>query len=87
MQIKENIKVLCHWLLWGESTVDQWFPSQMASNAENISLMTSSWKDTADESVMGIRKSITEIKVNPAAIDGLGSLLITQINFNLGMDK
>ena len=25
-QIKENIKVLRHWPLWGELTGDQWFP-------------------------------------------------------------
>ena len=24
--IKENIKALRHWLLWGESTGDQWIP-------------------------------------------------------------
>ena len=27
-QIKENIKALRHWPLWGESTGDWWFPSQ-----------------------------------------------------------
>ena len=25
-QIKENIKTPRHWLLWGESTDDQWIP-------------------------------------------------------------
>ena len=25
-QIKENIKALCHWPLWEESTSDQWIP-------------------------------------------------------------
>ena len=25
-QIKENIKALCHWPLWGEFTGDRWIP-------------------------------------------------------------
>ena len=29
MQIKENIKVLCHWSLWGNPPVTGGFPSQM----------------------------------------------------------
>ena len=33
--IKENIKALRHWPVWGESTG---FPSQRASNAENVSI-------------------------------------------------
>ena len=37
-QIKENIKAPRHWPLWGESTGHWWFPSQRASNAENISI-------------------------------------------------
>ena len=32
-QIKENIKVPRHWALWF-----RWFPSQRASNAENVSI-------------------------------------------------
>ena len=47
VQINENIKAPCHWLLWGESTDDRWIPSQRASNAENtwscFHLRTSSW--------------------------------------------
>ena len=35
-QIKENIKALGHWPLWGESTCG--FPSQRASNAEHVSI-------------------------------------------------
>ena len=37
-QIKENIKAPCHWPLWGESTGDHGFPSQKASNMENVSI-------------------------------------------------
>ena len=37
-QIKENIKALCHWSLWGETSG---FPSQRASNF--FHLMMSSW--------------------------------------------
>ena len=37
-QIKENINASRHWPLWGESTDDRWFPSQKASNAENVSI-------------------------------------------------
>ena len=36
--IKENTKAPRHWPLWGESTGDRWFPSQRASNAENVSI-------------------------------------------------
>ena len=32
-QIKENIKALCHWPLWGNSPVTSEFPLQRASNA------------------------------------------------------
>ena len=34
VQIEENIKAPRHWPLWGEFTGNQWFPAQMASNAE-----------------------------------------------------
>ena len=37
-QIKENLKALRHWPLWGEFTGDRWFPSQRASNAANVSI-------------------------------------------------
>ena len=37
-QIKENINAPRHWPLWGEFPGDRWFPSQRASNAENVSL-------------------------------------------------
>ena len=37
-QIKENIKALRHWPLWGESTGDRWIPLKRASNAENVSI-------------------------------------------------
>ena len=37
-QIKESIKALRHWPLWGESTGDQGIPSQRANNAENVSI-------------------------------------------------
>ena len=33
-QIKENIKALRHWPLWGEFTDDRWIPPQRASDAE-----------------------------------------------------
>ena len=36
-QIKENIKAPRDWPLWGEFTGDRRFPSQRASNAENVS--------------------------------------------------
>ena len=32
--IKENIKALRHWPLWGESTGDRWIPLTKASKAE-----------------------------------------------------
>ena len=35
-EFKENIKALHHWPLWGEFTGE--FPTQMASNAENVSI-------------------------------------------------
>ena len=34
-QIKENIKAPRHWLVWGESTGDQWIPITKGSTAEN----------------------------------------------------
>ena len=37
-QRKGNTKAPRHWPLWGESTGDQWFPSQRVSNAENVSI-------------------------------------------------
>ena len=37
-QIQENIKALRHCPLWGESTGDRWFPSQRASDGENVSI-------------------------------------------------
>ena len=47
VQIKENIKALPHWPLWGEFTGDNWiphiqkvigeFPTQRACNPENVS--------------------------------------------------
>ena len=37
-QIKENILVLRHWPLWGESTGCRWLPGQRASYAENGSI-------------------------------------------------
>ena len=36
-RMKENIKAPRHWILWREFTDDRWIPTQMASNAENIS--------------------------------------------------
>ena len=39
--IKENTEAGRHWPLWGESTGDRGFPSQRASNAENVSI---SWR-------------------------------------------
>ena len=35
---KENIKTPHHWPLWGGSTVTGGFPSQKASNVENVSI-------------------------------------------------
>ena len=40
-QIKEIIKALRHWPLWGEFNGDWWIPSQRVNKAAN--LMTSSW--------------------------------------------
>ena len=37
-QIRENIKVLRHWPLWGEFTITGEFPTQRARNAENVSI-------------------------------------------------
>ena len=37
-QIKENIKALPHWPLWGEFTGDRWILITKASNAENVSI-------------------------------------------------
>ena len=37
-QIKENIKAPRHWPLWRKLTVTGGFPSQMANNAENVSI-------------------------------------------------
>ena len=37
VQIKENIKAPRHWPLWGEFTGTGEFPTQMASNVENVS--------------------------------------------------
>ena len=37
-QIKENIKTLRHWPLWGNPPVSGGFPSQRASYAENVSI-------------------------------------------------
>ena len=37
-QIKENIKAPRHWPLWGNPPVIGGFPSQRASNAENVSI-------------------------------------------------
>ena len=36
--IKENIRAQRYWPVWAESTDDQWFPSQRASNTENVSI-------------------------------------------------
>ena len=35
---RKHIKAPRHWPLWWESTGDRWFPSQRASNAENVSI-------------------------------------------------
>ena len=43
-QIKENIKALRHWPLWGNSPVTGEFPAQMASNAENFTIW---WRHNA----------------------------------------
>ena len=37
-KIKENIKASCHWPLWVEPLVTSGFPSQKASNMENVSI-------------------------------------------------
>ena len=42
VHIKENIKALRHWLLWGNSTGDQWIP---CTKGKCFHLMTSSWKN------------------------------------------
>ena len=39
VQIKGNIKALCHWSLWGEFTGDWKFPAKRTSNAENVSIL------------------------------------------------
>ena len=36
--IKENIKALRHWPLWGELTGHRWIPCTKASNEENVSI-------------------------------------------------
>ena len=35
-QIKENLKALRHWPLWGEFTGARWIPRTKASNADNV---------------------------------------------------
>ena len=43
-QIKENIKDLCHWPLWGEFTSDLWIPHTKGQQCGKcFHLMTSSW--------------------------------------------
>ena len=37
-QIKENIKALRHWRLWGEFTRDCWIAHTRASNTQNNSI-------------------------------------------------
>ena len=42
-QIKENIKALCHWPLWGEFTSDRWIPLTKGQlRGKCFHLMTSS---------------------------------------------
>ena len=44
VQIKENIKALHHWPLWGESTGDWWIPLTKGQwHRKCFNLMTSSW--------------------------------------------
>ena len=45
LRIKENIKAPRHWPLWGETIG---FPSQRASNAENVVIW---WRDHENESI------------------------------------
>ena len=43
-QIKENIKVPCHWPLWGELTGHRWIPlTRGQQRGKYFHLMTSSW--------------------------------------------
>ena len=49
MQIKENIKALRHWPLWGEFTSE--FPAQTTSNADNVSIW---WRHHAAWSSTGV---------------------------------
>ena len=44
-QIKENIKAVRHWPLWGEFTGDRWISHTKASNAENVSIW---WRHHGD---------------------------------------
>ena len=37
-QIKENIKALLHWPLWGEFTGDRWIPLTKAGNTEIVAI-------------------------------------------------
>ena len=37
-QIKDNIEAPCHWLCAGKSPVTGEFPTERASNAENVSI-------------------------------------------------
>ena len=52
-QIKENIKAPRHWPLCGEFTVTGEFPTQMASNAEKVSI---------DDVIMQINLNLTVIR-------------------------
>ena len=49
-QIKENIKAPRHWPLCGEFTGTGEFPTQMASNAENVSIW---WRHHGNFSMYG----------------------------------
>ena len=38
VQIKENIKALCHWPLWGKFNGDRWIPRTKTQWRENVSI-------------------------------------------------
>ena len=69
-QIKENIKAPRHWPLCGEFTGDRWIPAQMASNAENVSIL---WRHHV-QSWCNFTPRKPSLKLPSSATDGHGQI-------------
>ena len=61
-QIKENIKAPRHWPLCGEFTGTDEFPAQMASYAENVSIMILSPSGISRKSKGAFQKGLWALK-------------------------